>query len=90
MPEVSTRDPQFRRSIPMDPVLRDRLRRIAWAEQRRLAGAGVGHARGCRQGLDQEERGAAAHPAGSQEVKAKRPLLLGGLRALLEDLKGSR
>lgn len=40
MPEVSTRDPQFRRSIPMDPVLRDRLRRIAWAEQRSLQAQG--------------------------------------------------
>ena len=40
MPEVSTRDPQFRRSIPMDPVLRDRLRRIAWAEQGSLQAQG--------------------------------------------------
>lgn len=40
MAEVSTKDPQFRRSIPMAPELKDRLRRIAWAEQRSLQAQG--------------------------------------------------
>lgn len=40
MAEVSTKDPRVRRSIPMDPQLMDRLRRIAWAEQRSLQAQG--------------------------------------------------